>query len=193
MNEFDPWTATIDEALAADAVHPAPFYEPDRPLYQWNAAREIEALRPSIENGDGFAVLDAVSRCARQGLALPHWLAVEFLRRYDAVLQCRAGSWDEAFGRPYPKRVRLLNLRQPRAKRWALASYFGAPGAPPRTRVGFEAAALALGITPRQAEEWTPKTRANVRGHKPQRAATRAKAVAAHDPFGLAAKRKNPR
>lgn len=188
MTAFNPWTATFDEANAAqDALG----YEtgPDGPLFQWNAAQEVNALRAAVEAGGGFDVMDAVSRCLRHDLVAPDWLAREFIRRYDSVLNCRAGSWDDAFGRPHPLRKRLETLRQRRLMRWALHNFFRAPEAPPRTREGFEAAAAALGITPRQAEEWTPKTRKNTRGFKPYKAVS---APPANDPFSLTRAKKKP-
>lgn len=188
MSAFDPWTATFDEAMAAQSA--LPYYSgPNGPLYQWEAAQSVNALRSAVEGGCGFDVMDAVSRCMRHDLVAPDWLARAFVRRYDSVLNCRVGSWDDAFGRPYPLRARLGTLRQRRQMRWALHSFFLGPDAPPRTREGFEAAAKALGITPRQAEEWTPRTRKNTRGHKPYKAAS---AQPANDPFGLARAKRKP-
>ena len=119
---FNPWTATFDEARAAQPEGFDP--KPDLPLYQWNAAREVEALRPSIERGDGFAVLDAVSRCALHGLVIPDWLAREYLRRYRAVQHCRVRSWDEAFGRPYPPGTNIAARRRAQKNRIAASLAF---------------------------------------------------------------------
>lgn len=182
---FDPWTATFAEAQAAHGEGFDP--SPAQPLYQWNAAQEVTQLREEVELGNGFAVLDAISRCARHGLVMPDWLARQYLTRYHGVLNCRVGSWDQAFGAPFPVRVRLATWRLRREKRWALWLFFTAQHAPPRNREGWRAAASALGVTPRQAEEWTPKTRKNSRGHKPYGWAREA---SAHDPFGMAPKRK---
>lgn len=184
---FDPWTATFEEAKAAqDAV--GRLDGPAMPLSQWCAVQEINTLRPTVEGGGGFDTMDAVSRCIRHDLVAPAWLARAFLRRYDSVLNCRVGSWDEAFGRPYPKRARMDIWRLRRLKRWQLLNYFNETGAS-RNDAGWRAAAEALGITPRQAEDWTPKTRKNARGHKPYKVAAE---QPAHDPFGVATATKKP-
>jgi hypothetical protein len=75
---------------------------------------EIERMRPEILGGDGFAMLAAIYKCANRDLVMPEWLAREFIRRYYLVLSCRADSWDDAFGRPYPKNARLHALRKQR-------------------------------------------------------------------------------
>lgn len=185
---FDPWSATVDDAVAADSSFEID--GPEGPLFQWQAVQNISAMRERAEQGDGFAVLDAVSQCIRHGLKVPDWLARMFLRRYDAVLNCRAGSWDDAaaFGRPYPQRTEIALLRLRRIKRLELQSYFLRQDAPPRTKAGFALAAKALGITPTQARNWTPRTRKNVRGHKPY-SPTASNLGTAHNPFGLSGRK----
>ena len=49
------------------------------------------------------------------GLAVPRWLAIEFVRRCELVIGACVGSWDEAFGRPWPARTRLPQVRRRRA------------------------------------------------------------------------------
>jgi hypothetical protein len=181
VSAFDPWRATLDEAIAQQELSDQA-KGPAGPLFQWQAVESVNALRAEIEAGDGFAALDAVARCLRHDLVAPGWLARAFVAGYDKVLNCRAGSWDEAFGRPYPKRARLDTLRQRREIRGRLELFFAKPGAPSRNRDGFALAAQVLGITPRQAEEWTPRTRKNTRGHKPYGTAATGPA---NDPFGL--------
>lgn len=198
MTTFDPWTATFEQALEAEREaerkRPGTDCDPERPIGQWAAAQHItEQLRDRIERGDGNAAMDAVAQCVRRGLVAPDWLVKKFLRCYDSVLNCRAGSWDEAFGAPFPPRTKLHVWRLRRVKQWQLHAYFLRPGAPPRTPEGWKAAAAACGITPKQAKEWTPKTRSNVKGHKPYRKAATCSAEQAHDPFGLAPKTRKPR
>jgi hypothetical protein len=123
VKTFDPWTATFDEAkVAQDAL--GEHVGPGLPLYQWCAVQEVNKLRPAVEAGCGFDVMDAVSRCLRHDLGPPDWLARAFLRRYDAVLNCRAGSWDDAFGRPYPKNAQLAALRRRRIGRLKASNAF---------------------------------------------------------------------
>jgi len=198
VSAFDPWTATFEEALEAETEaerqRPGSDYEPDRSISQWAAAQHIvDHLRDRVESGDGNAAMDAVAQCVRSGLIAPDWLARKFLRCYDSVLNCRVASWDQAFGAPFPPRAKLEVWRLRRRMRWQLLAFFRAPDAPPRTAEGWKAAAAALGITPKQAKEWTPKTRSNTKGHKPYRKSTTASAEQAHDPFGLATPKEKPR
>lgn len=85
-------------------------------LFQYAATRNVLALRPAIEAGSGFDVLEAVGECARCGLVIPDWLAEAFLKRYRAVSQARAKSWDDpqAFGAPYPKSTNVNAVRKAR-------------------------------------------------------------------------------
>ena len=54
------------------------------------------------EAGDGLAVMYAVGICAWAGIAMPQWLAAQFLERADQVLGFEVDSWDKAFGKPWP-------------------------------------------------------------------------------------------
>lgn len=116
---FDPW----DESLTIDDAQEAQKYwvslgnnatDPEGPFFQWAGAKRIIDLKESIDSGDGFSVLGAVRICVTNGLVAPEWLAYAFNRRYDNVLNCRVGSWDSAFGRPYPKGVHLSALKKKR-------------------------------------------------------------------------------
>lgn len=107
---FDPWTATLDEAMVAHVDHDG---GPEGPLFKWHVAREIEALKQDIDAGDGFVVLHCIRLCVTHGLVAPEWLAYAFNRRYYQVSSCRVGTWDEAFGKPYPGK-HLAKLRQRR-------------------------------------------------------------------------------
>jgi hypothetical protein len=93
---------------------------PEGPFFQYFAVREVMRLRPAIEagSGSGFDVLEAVAECARCGLVLPDWLAGAFLKRYRAVSQFRAKSWDDplSFGPPYPKGTNIGAKRKARDK-----------------------------------------------------------------------------
>ena len=111
----DPWEwpdLTKEELheLASQATEAGP----SAPLFQYVAVRECASLRSSIETGSGRAVLEAVSICALRGLVMPDWLASAFLKRYRAVTQARAASWDDplSFGRPYPKGANIQARRK---------------------------------------------------------------------------------
>ena len=89
-------------------------------VFRQNAIARIEALRETVLAGDGFALLGAVRICANFDLVMPEWLAREFIQRYDRVLTCEADSWDDAFGRPYPKGTHLNALRKQRRLKHAV-------------------------------------------------------------------------
>ncbi len=93
---------------------------PDSPLFQWVALNEIEQLRRQFEMGDDFALLQAIAKCAQNKLLMPNWISENYLRRYRRVLHADVGTWDEAFGRPYPKGKHLVKLRQRRELRFAV-------------------------------------------------------------------------
>jgi hypothetical protein len=82
------------------------------------AFHRLDELESQFESGDGFALLAAIRVCANWGLTMPAWVAEAYITRYDQVLSCQAGSWDEVFGRPYPERSRLANMRQRRELRF---------------------------------------------------------------------------
>ena len=75
---------------------------------------QVEALRTTVQAGDGLALLRAVAACARFGIPCPDWLAAQFCEAVDLVSDARVGTWNEAFGRPYPAFARIDVERQTR-------------------------------------------------------------------------------
>lgn len=115
---FNPFTASFEEAqaLAGDDISPT------SPIFQWADAQYINESRGRIEGGDGFEVLACIRRCVTSGLIAPKWLGMEFNKRYDAVLNCHAKSWNDdiAFGMPYKKGVHLNALKRKRESMFAV-------------------------------------------------------------------------
>ena len=109
---FNPFTASFDEAQALNGED----YSPSSPISQWVSAQYINESRKRIEDGDGFEVLACIRRCVTSGLIAPKWLGMEFNKRYDSVLNCRAKSWDDnvAFGIPYKKGTNIAALKKKR-------------------------------------------------------------------------------
>ena len=102
---FDPFTASLAEAQA----------HPDQggrggALHRFAAAQGLTTNRVFYEANP----LDGIAVCARSDLVAPEWLARAFLRGFDAVLNCRAQSWDEAFGAPYPPNSNISAMRRRR-------------------------------------------------------------------------------
>lgn len=93
------FTATLDEAMA-DA-------DPEQ-IVRWGAAQRLLVQREHFEANP----LHGVDVCAQHGLPMPAWLADAFHQRFARVMGAEAGSWDEAFGRPYPKGAQLARVQQ---------------------------------------------------------------------------------
>ena len=90
---------------------------PNLPLYQWSALHDLDRLEAQFDAGDSFALLQAIRKCANNDLIMPDWVARNYIKRFDLVLNCKLASWDEAFGRPYPKGVHISKKRQRRLLR----------------------------------------------------------------------------
>ena len=120
MTAFDPWTATLEEALA----HPNAHDLKTGSVFQQITASQLTFDREKFEGGSGFDVLEAVAKCAVAGLVMPNWLAVVYLKRYRAVQGCLVDSWDaeQAFGRPYRKGTQIAQLRRKRFNRPAVVN-----------------------------------------------------------------------
>lgn len=74
---------------------------------------ELERMRPACEAaGGGCAIMDAVAHCALHRLLMPEWLATCFIRMRAPVVDAEVGSWDQAIGRPWPRRARLSTIRR---------------------------------------------------------------------------------
>lgn len=120
---LDPWQwpdLTAEEFR--ELLEMVPGMDPETPLFQYLAVRECNDLKPAINRGSGFAVLAAVQICGKHGLVMPEWLSYAFSRRYDAVVNCKAVSWDDplSFGRPYPKGVNKNAQRKAKFLRFAV-------------------------------------------------------------------------
>ncbi|HOT29026.1 MAG TPA: hypothetical protein PLU72_12645 [Candidatus Ozemobacteraceae bacterium] len=122
---FDPWTATADEAALEqtkiDGEPPelksaARWLTWHSPYYQWEVAQRINKRREAIEGGDGLAILSCMRDCARSGMIAPGWLAEAFVTRCDSVFDFKARSWDEVFGKPFPKRRKIETAREEHEK-----------------------------------------------------------------------------
>lgn len=68
--------------------------------------------------GGGAAVMQALYICALHCVPLPDWLRSHFVRRAGLVQRAELGSWDDAFGRPWPRGAKkLMQARQGLAMR----------------------------------------------------------------------------
>ena len=101
---FDPFTASLAQAQEQPNA-----YSLRGPVMQWGAAQEMLLRRAYFEANP----LDGVARCLVADLVAPDWLVRAFMGGYRKVVRCEVGSWDEAFGAPYPgKKIALLKRRR---------------------------------------------------------------------------------
>lgn len=114
---FDPWIANHDEVLEAEKSFVGNgIADPSAPIYQWSAAHRIKKFELQKDKMDGFDVLACIRICLNHDLVAPYWLSIEFIKRYDAVLTCKAKSWDDdmVFGKPYRKGTNINALEKKR-------------------------------------------------------------------------------
>ena len=62
-----------------------------------------EHVRRLYQSGDSLALMNMIYWCATFGWKLPQWAADAFISAADKVRSAQLGSWDEAFGKPYPR------------------------------------------------------------------------------------------
>ena len=112
---------SFEEACAAQerAVDADPEMEnlPSAPVYQWVALHELDELERQFQRGDDFALMEAICKCAMHDLLMPEWVQRGYIDRFRKVQHCQTASWDEAFGRPYPKYFHLDAARNRRQLR----------------------------------------------------------------------------
>ncbi|MBA2588725.1 MAG: hypothetical protein H0U98_08890 [Alphaproteobacteria bacterium] len=77
----------------------------------------LEACRLRFAVGDNFSLLKAIRICANRDLVMPDWVARAFISRFDRILNTKADSWDEVFGRPHPKGQTAVKLHKRRSLR----------------------------------------------------------------------------
>jgi len=206
MTDFDPWTATMAEAMTqpdADA--------PGGPVTRWLAALALKEARVELEQHP----LDGVALCIAAGFVAPDWLADAFTRQFNKVLNFEVATLDEAFppaaplsetgpralyliligaagGRPsplYPTGEHLSTRRLRRQYGVGVNQMFNFLPKLPRTPAGYKEAARRLGITEKQVRTLLPKTRTNVKGHKPY-GCVASGGIMANDPFSLTIKKR---
>jgi len=103
-----------DAILKADPARSSS--DPSLPLSRLHAELSLDEHHKRYKDGDPRALMAALRECARCSIPMPDWVAHAYIARYDAVLNCRAGSWDDAFGRPFPKGAHLSARRKRRTK-----------------------------------------------------------------------------
>lgn len=113
---FEAVREQTDKAIAAGA---APF-DPTLPLYQWQAIQALAVLGSQFSDGDQYALMLAIRKCAQCGLPMPEWVRSGYILAFDTVHTHRAKSWDEVFGEPFPKGKQLHAARRDLSLRWEI-------------------------------------------------------------------------
>lgn len=110
--------AALEETERLLAENPSRYGDPTLPVYQFEARQRLRVMETAFERGDRGALMAAIRLCANHDLVMPSWISRGFIKGYDAVLNGRAASWDDAFGRPYKKGTHLQSLRTKRLLRF---------------------------------------------------------------------------
>jgi hypothetical protein len=187
---FDPFAATEAQARAepdADGV-------PDGAFYKWQAAKRITECQSQYEANP----IQGIAVCLRARIMPPQWLVHSFLKQFDLVRDADVRTWDEAFGQPYPKSVRLETLRPKSAQTGLrdllinsgyLDQLFKGPKRTlagqglPRTEDGFKEAAKLTGIPVKTIKQKLTKTRKNMPGGKDRCPSEPNSSLNFNDPF----------
>jgi hypothetical protein len=95
-------------------VNPRSIANPTHALYKRVARAKLKNLGKAFAAGDRMALFAAIRVCSNHDLPLPRWASAAYISAYDRVLNCELASWDDAFGRPYPKNVQLAVMHKRR-------------------------------------------------------------------------------
>jgi len=82
------------------------------PLFKWIAAKTLKGLYEQYKSGKKKVILDVFYICSLHDLAIPKWCSDGLVEAVRKVHHYSAASWDDAFGRPYPKGTHLAAKRQ---------------------------------------------------------------------------------
>src|SRR5215203_1356970 len=77
--------------------------------------RRLDTLRERFEaTGESLILFEAIELYLRSRCPVPEWATRAFCKAVQSVQEADVGSWDTAFGRPYPKGTRLSTVRRRR-------------------------------------------------------------------------------
>lgn len=131
-----------------------------------NARKSARALELKYKAGDMNALLDAVSICALNKVALPKWAVKALGEQIHRVRSYRVRSWDDIFGKPLKKgqwltaaRKEWELMRSVPYEIWTLTKHKGLS-----LTAAYSAAALTLESDPTTVRQIYYKVRALLRG-----------------------------
>lgn len=80
---------------------------------------KLAGAKQRYERGDKGALLFAIDMCISAAIPLPHWVALAFQVAYEDVKhRYLHATWDEVFGAPHPKNLKLHAKRDQLQKQW---------------------------------------------------------------------------
>lgn len=155
--DFDPWVSSFEDAIKFENKNQNKYIGDNQsPIMQASAARRANQLKDQVISGDGFSLLAVIRICASSGLVIPPWAVKQYIAKYDVILNCRASSWDDAFGKPY-KGKHLKKLKQRRDLRhpvyMRVREILASNSRPPIDKGLFEEVGEHFGIKATYAEE----------------------------------------
>jgi hypothetical protein len=107
----------FDDALRAQEEWESRNIQGRGPLWRWTGAQELTELfaQYRIKKNAAF-IIEALHVCSLNSLPIPRWCEMAFLAAYRKVRQYKAKSWDDVFGKPHPKNVKLCAKADEREK-----------------------------------------------------------------------------
>lgn len=82
----------------------------------------LDDCEKRFATGDLGSLLIAIWCCAKDKQPLPEWASKAFITAYESGVAGEAKSWDDVFGKPYPKGSNLNAIKKRMEKRGALAN-----------------------------------------------------------------------
>lgn len=93
-------------------------YYIDTERHEFTQPQSLDDLHIQYKQGDKFALMQAINRCARGRLVMPTWVAVAYGEAFDAIATHKSKNWNEVLGDPLPKGANLAALRRKQTLQW---------------------------------------------------------------------------
>jgi len=106
------WAAADKEQAALLAANPERAGDQSLPVPQLIARGAMEDCGERFAAGDRMALMQAIWWAARHKMPMPDWAAKAYMPAFESVKNACVGSWDDAFGRPYPKGTQIAVERK---------------------------------------------------------------------------------
>lgn len=109
------YTWTIEDAVSAQREWNKKNHNSQSkgPLFKYIAVHELKEIADEYEDtSDNNLILAAVYQCAMNDLPIPRWCVFKYLKAYRDVYFKAVTSWDDSFGRPWPKGAHANDIRK---------------------------------------------------------------------------------